>query len=266
MANSGSRRTASPKCRLASAFRSFARASTPAVNARYASTDAEATSATLRTVPGAVFTSSPRRTRADRSSARASASGPRTVSARRTAPVTRSSTRASIRRSVPACTMVPLRMKRAPARRASSASFERSTPSSVDAPICRAASANRSLPTTSISGVCASPVISIEGRPLPSQVTSGPLAPMTSNATTATAGRAAAPPGAVGGGSLSRRKGHRVAAAMATARTAAPIHTGRRRHRAVADSRAGAAGLDIESELVMDSRSWRRSTTRSRMP
>ena len=67
-----------------------------------ASTDAEATSATLRTVPGAVFTSSPRRTRADRSSARASASGPRTVSARRTAPVERSSTRASIRRSGPA--------------------------------------------------------------------------------------------------------------------------------------------------------------------
>ena len=64
-------------------------------------------------------------------------------------------------------------MKRAPARRASSASFERSTPSSVDAPTCRAASPNRSLPTTSISGVCASPVISIEGRPLPSHATSG---------------------------------------------------------------------------------------------
>ena len=89
-------------------------------------------------------------------------------------------------------------MKRAPARRASSASCERSTPSSVDAPTCRAASPNRSLPTTSISGVCASPVISIEGRPLASHAASG-LPPMTSNATTATAGRAAASLGEVAG-------------------------------------------------------------------
>ena len=63
-----------------------------------------------------------------------------------------------------------------------------------------------------------------------------------------------------------RRMDHRVAAAMAAARTAAPIHTGGRRHQAVPDSRVGSTGLDIVSELVIDSRSWRKSTTRSRMP